>query len=90
LCENLIDHHLISARVSTPRCSGKAAAKAGKTLDAPTKVIVRPLGITNPSIIGTRIIGMEVVVKIADGTKRFPKAVSWIIMVVARCQGECL
>jgi hypothetical protein len=62
----------------------------GKTLDAPTKVIVHPLGITNPGIIGMRIVGMEVIVKITDGTKRFVKAVGWIVVVVARCQGECL
>jgi hypothetical protein len=69
---------------------GKAVAKAGKTLDMPTKVIVRPLGITNPGIIRMRIIGMEVIVEIMDGTERFSKAVSWIVVVVARCQGECL
>jgi hypothetical protein len=48
------------------------------------------LGVTNPGIVRTRIVGMEVVVKIADGTERFVKTVSWIIVVVARCQGECL
>jgi hypothetical protein len=56
----------------------------------PTKVIVHPLGITNPGIVGTRIVGMKVIVEMMDRTKRFAKAVSWIIVVVARCQGECL
>jgi hypothetical protein len=64
--------------------------KAGKTLDMPTKVIVRPLGIANPSIVGTRIVRMEMVVRVADRTERFAKTISWIVVVVARCQGECL
>jgi hypothetical protein len=73
-----------------PGCSGKAVAKVGKTLDVLTKVIVCPLGITNPSIVRARIVGMEVIRKIVDRPERFAKTVSWIVVVVARCQGECL
>jgi hypothetical protein len=47
-----------------------------KLVNAPTKVIVGHLGITNPSIMRARIVGMEVIRKIADRTKRFAKTVS--------------
>jgi hypothetical protein len=78
------------SRVSTPGYSGKAVAKAGKTLGALTKVMVCPLRSTDPGIIWVRIVGMEMVVESANRTKRFVKAISWIIVVVARSQGECL